>query len=105
MESHNALRPLVVTGPDGAKQTLFTNVTLRSLSDTDLPRFAVMRRRRGILLEVRLRTLRVLRRDSLRLMGSSLKGTSAAKRPTQPKLARAKAGWVFGTISQLVTAS
>jgi hypothetical protein len=30
-------RPLVATGRDGTKQALFTNVTVRDLSDTDLP--------------------------------------------------------------------
>jgi catechol 2,3-dioxygenase-like lactoylglutathione lyase family enzyme len=34
---YGALRPLVSTGPDGTKQMLFTNVTLRALSDTELP--------------------------------------------------------------------
>ena len=35
-------RPFVVTGPDGAKQTLFTNVTLRQFSDADRPAGATM---------------------------------------------------------------
>ncbi len=30
-------RPLVATGPDGAKRTLWTNVTLRQFSDSDSP--------------------------------------------------------------------
>ena len=30
-------RPLVATGPDGAKRTLWTNVTLREFSDADSP--------------------------------------------------------------------
>ena len=30
-------RPLVATGPDGSKRTLWTNVTLRDFSDSDSP--------------------------------------------------------------------
>lgn len=30
-------RPLVATGPDGSKRTLWTNVTLRQFSDSDIP--------------------------------------------------------------------
>ena len=35
--SYGELRPLVSTGQDGAKNTLWTNVTLRQFSDTDGP--------------------------------------------------------------------
>jgi hypothetical protein len=35
-------RPFVVTGQDGSKQTLFTNVTLRQFSDADRPADATM---------------------------------------------------------------
>ena len=31
------LRPVVATGPDGSKRTLFTNVTLQQFSDSDSP--------------------------------------------------------------------
>ena len=35
-------RPFDVTGPDGSKKTLFTNVTLRQFSDADRPAAATM---------------------------------------------------------------
>jgi catechol 2,3-dioxygenase-like lactoylglutathione lyase family enzyme len=35
-------RPLVATGPDGAKRTLWTNVTLRQFSDSENPADATM---------------------------------------------------------------
>lgn len=35
-------RPLVATGPDGSKRTLWTNVTLREFSDSDSPANAAM---------------------------------------------------------------
>ena len=35
-------RPLVATGPDGSKRTLWTNVTLRQFSDSDGPADAAM---------------------------------------------------------------
>ena len=39
---YGPLRPLIVTDSSGAKQTLFTNVTLLSLPDTTLPTDAAM---------------------------------------------------------------
>ena len=39
---YGPVRPLIVTDPTGAKQTLFTNVTLLGLSDTALPVDAAM---------------------------------------------------------------
>ena len=36
-------RPLVATGPDGSKRTLWTNVTLRQFSDSDSPADATIR--------------------------------------------------------------
>jgi hypothetical protein len=35
--AYNAPRPFVALGPDGARTTSFTNVTLREFSDADLP--------------------------------------------------------------------
>jgi catechol 2,3-dioxygenase-like lactoylglutathione lyase family enzyme len=35
--SYGELRPLISTGPDGTKNTLWTNVTLRQFSDSDGP--------------------------------------------------------------------
>ena len=35
-------RPLIAAGPDGSKNTLWTNVTLRSFSDSDGPAYATM---------------------------------------------------------------
>ena len=40
--SHGPLRPLISTDPNGAKHTLFTNVTLLGLSDSALPVDATM---------------------------------------------------------------
>ena len=40
--THGEPRPFVVTGQDGSKKTLFTNVTLRQFSDADRPAAATM---------------------------------------------------------------
>jgi len=40
--THGEPRPFVVTGQDGSRKTLFTNVTLRQFSDADRPSDATM---------------------------------------------------------------